>query len=216
MKGSGQNFPLLHKHGVAGILCEYFDRIAGLFNDGRANKNHLDRLFAQCARAHVNVARKLAAVAISQHRRVEQSKRILRWAMHFACQQNRSGARTEKGAALGGKALQGVEEAFLFHHLQVSGALATRKNYAAETGQILGRPHERVLRAETIKHLGMSFIVALYGENADFCAVFHSEPPLNTQSSRPAASLLGRGDPQFLISREAYQPRVCSRSFSSS
>src|SRR5271167_1033746 len=101
---------------MAGIFCENFNSLPDGFDYGRADEDHLDRFLAQLGFAHVNVAGKLAAVAVAQDADVEQAERGLRWAVHLAREQDRAGASAEKRAAARGEPLQRVEEAVLGHY----------------------------------------------------------------------------------------------------
>ena len=125
----------------------------------------------------------------------------MRRAVHFARQQNRARASAEKCAAIRGKLLQRVEQALFRHHLQMSAALAARKDHAVEEpARSSGRRTKRVLDAKTVEHrwraprsLPESQRIPIF--IARFTAVGVSVTRLD--------------------GRRLYQPRVCSRSFSS-
>ena len=84
MKRRGHHAAFADQHRMPGILRENFNSLPDRFNDRRADENHLERLFAQLGLGHVDVARKLPAVAVAQDRDVEQPERRLRGPVDLA------------------------------------------------------------------------------------------------------------------------------------
>ena len=241
MERRRDKFTLLHENRMAFVFAKNFDARANRFDDRRADKNHFDGRIAQFGAARVNVAGDLAAVSVAQHGNVEQPKRLLFRPMHFAREHDRAGARAEERAAiLSRKLLQRVEETFFLHHFKMRGALATGKNYAFQPFQIL-RPSNKFPRlTKTLERLGVGFVVALNGDDADtrvvirchartkFKSLEHSTEATErtdegTENARPGSlrALIFQVFSVFsvkllLVSLSAhYQPRVCIKSFSS-
>ncbi len=148
MKCGSKNAPLLDEHRVPGIFREDFNALADRFDDRRANENHLERFFMKFGRAGVDIAGQLPSVAIAQDRYIDESERILLRPVNFAREQNRSRASPEESAAIRGKFLQRVEQAFFFHDFQVRGAFTAWKNHASNPiggGKVLRAANEEML-----------------------------------------------------------------------
>jgi hypothetical protein len=161
VKRGGENAALAHEHGVAGIFCEDFDFGADRLDDGRADENHLERLRAEFRGRREDVARKLAAVAIAQHRNIENPERGLRRPVYAPSEENRAGTGAEERAAVRGKFSQGEEEAFLGDGLEMRAALAAGKNHSIEVCEITWGADEGMRDAKTSEHFGVGFEVTL-------------------------------------------------------
>src|SRR5271156_3348102 len=111
MKGGRQNLALTHEDRMPGVFREDFHTFTHGLDNRRANENHFHGRLGNFCLSQVNVARKLASIAISQHGNIEQRERLLRGAVNFAREKNRSGASSEKCASVGSKLLQRIEEA---------------------------------------------------------------------------------------------------------
>ena len=70
-----------------------------------------------------------------------------------------------------GEFFQRVEEAFFLHYFQVRGAFAAGEDYAFDAGEIFGAADEGVLGAEAIEDFRVGVVVALDGEDSDFCVL---------------------------------------------
>ncbi len=121
--------------------------------------------------AGVNVARELAAVAIAENGDIEQAERILRRAVNLFGEKDCAGAGAEKCAAACREFLQRVEKAFFFHHFQMRGAFSAGEDYAFDAGEIFGAADEGVLGVQAIEDFRVGVVIALDGEDSDFCVV---------------------------------------------
>src|SRR5580704_656780 len=101
----------------------------------------------------------------------------------------------------------------------MSAALPTGKDHAREIREVIGAANITMFGAEPVKHLGVGFVVALDGEDADS----HRKSTRRLiPGAHPTAGAIRfplgfRG--VVTMSRrhpKRHQPRVCSRSFSSS
>jgi hypothetical protein len=163
MKRGRKDAALADKNRMTGIFGENFDVRADSFDDGSADEDHFQRLGMQLGFSHMDVAGKLAAVAVAKNRGVEERERGLRGAVNFFCEENCASAGAEERAFLRGKLFQGVEEAFCGHHFQVRGAFAAGEDDAVESLQVLRRADEGVVNADALKHLGVGFVITLDG-----------------------------------------------------
>jgi hypothetical protein len=100
MKRGRQNLALAHEDRMARVFREYFHTFTNGFDNRRANENHFDGRRGNFCVSEVNVAGKLASIAVSQDGDIEERERLLRGAVNFACEQNGSGASPEKCAAI--------------------------------------------------------------------------------------------------------------------
>src|ERR1700689_2809609 len=100
MKCGGQNFALAHEDRMARVFGEYFHTFPNGFDNRRANENHFGACRGNFCVSKVNVAGKLASIAVSQNGDIEERERFLRGAVDFACEQNGAGASPEKSAAI--------------------------------------------------------------------------------------------------------------------
>ena len=74
MKGGGEEIFVLHEDGFAGVFGEDFERVAGAFDDGTADEDHLQRFGFEFARAEENVASDLAAVSVAENGHVHKTE----------------------------------------------------------------------------------------------------------------------------------------------
>jgi len=74
VKGGGEKIFVLYEDGFAGVFGEDFERVAGAFDDGAADKDHLQRFGFEFARAEENVAGDLAAVGVAENGHVHETE----------------------------------------------------------------------------------------------------------------------------------------------
>src|SRR6202167_2098976 len=172
MKCGRQNFALAHEDRMAGAFREYFHTFTNGFDNRRANENHFDGCRGNFCVSEVNVAGELASIAVSQNGDIEERERFLRGAVYFACEENGSGARPEKCAAIRSELFQGIEEAFFGHYFQVRDAFTARQNHARNAFQVFRAANVGVGNADAVKHFGVSFVVTLNREYADVHVFF--------------------------------------------
>ena len=109
VKCGSQDVTLLDEHGMSGILGQNLDSLTDRLDDRRTDEDHLEWLLPELGRGRVNIARELTAIAIAQHRNVDQTKGGLRRAVNIAGEKNRTGTRAEKCNAVGSKILESIE-----------------------------------------------------------------------------------------------------------
>ena len=109
VKCGSQYATLLDEHGMSGILGQNLDSLTDRLDDRRTDEDHLEWLLPELGRGRVNIARELTAIAIAQHRNVDQTKGGLRRAVNIAGEKNRTGTRAEKCNAVGSKFLESIE-----------------------------------------------------------------------------------------------------------
>src|SRR5208282_574545 len=205
VKRSREYAPLLHEHGMARVHREHLDAFAHRLDHRGADEHHLERPFAELARAGVNVACELASVAVAKNRNVEQVERLLRGAVNLVGQQNRPRAGAKERAAVVRKLFQRIEQPFFHHDLHMRAALAARKDNAVDASKILGPAHEPVRNAETLKRLRVGFIISLYRHDSDL----HSDYATCCRTLRQFADKMSekRGRPQKKSSSDVTFPK---------
>ena len=166
MKRGSEEILVLYKDGFAGVFGEDFEGVAGTFDDGAADEDHLHRSGFEFARAEEDVAGDLAAVRVAENRHVHKAKRGLRGIFDFGGEQDRPSAGAKNGAAGVCEVSNSVVEAFFLEKLELRCAFTARKDKAVALFQVCdGADFER-LRAEFAEARGVGFEVTLNGENS--------------------------------------------------
>src|SRR5437879_2334867 len=166
MKRGGEEIFILYQDGFAGVFGEDFEGVAGAFDDGTADEDHLHRSGFEFGRAEEDVAGDLAAVRVAENGHVHEAKRGLRGIFDFGGEQDCAGAGAKNNAAGVCEISNGVVEAFFLEKLELRCAFTARKGKAVALFEIGdGADFER-LRAEFAEARGVGFEVTLNGENS--------------------------------------------------
>ena len=74
MKRGGEEIFILYQDGFAGVFGEDFEGVAGAFDDGTADEDHLHRSGFEFGRAEEDVAGDLAAVRVAENGHVHEAQ----------------------------------------------------------------------------------------------------------------------------------------------
>src|SRR5215472_2771713 len=199
MKGRGHDVFALDQRWFSRVFCKNLYARPGALNHRPPNKHHFERLFLERGGGAHHVARDLPAVGIPHHGHIHQLQRILPGMLHVFRQQNRRRARAKDGSSALRKFHNLFGQPLFLQKFQLGGAFAPGQNQPVATFQVAGRAHLGRLRAELLEHRGMRLKISLHRQNSD---LHLARPVINGLEP-----LRGQG---------VHQPRVDSRSFSSS
>src|SRR5882724_1972352 len=143
---------------------------------GRPDEHHLERLDAL---AEVRLpfrleALLLSAVGIALRGDVDETERGLLRALHFAREEDQTGAGAHDGLARGVKLLERGHEAPLVEELEERRALSPGHDEASDLVELPRQPDLDRLKTEPVERLAVQVEVALEGEHADDHAVARS------------------------------------------
>src|ERR1700730_7247169 len=192
VKSRSQNARLLHQGGLARVFGKHFHIGTDALENWSANKNHLHRLRLQLGGSADHIAVHLPPVPVAQHGHVQQAERFLPRILHFRGEQNRAGTSAQNGFVLSRRFIDRVVQTLSLQELQLRGSLAARQNQTVAARKVLARAHFHGFDAHSRQHRRMRRKISLHCQNPNL----HCMDSVNHIAD--------------------YQPRVESKSFSSS